>query len=163
MDYHIQALIYNPSKVIYIEPIKPENIDSFMPHRPLTVVELRDLIKKGEAKDPLIFLEAVMNGQDPRKLSSIYELIMEIDEFSGGEVCKEDWNEIVDHIMTRFKYSTVSMGDSMNASKTLAEYLHPKRKQVEITGSASGVGSVPDNPLSEEEIYLFREKFNDEY
>lgn len=134
-----------------------------MTQPPLTIEELRGLIKKGEAKDPLIFLESVMNGQDPREYSTLYDLVMEIDEFSNGELTKEDWNEVVDHIMTRFKYKTVSLGDSINASKTLAEYLHPKRKQVELTGSGSTTGSVQDSPLTEEEIHLFREKFNDEY
>jgi hypothetical protein len=93
-------------------------------------MDLRDLINKGEAKDPLVFLESIMNGQDPRRLSSIYELVNEIDSFSNGELSKSDWSEIVAHVCDRFKYHTVPLGDSLAASKTLAEYLHAKRKQV---------------------------------
>ncbi len=134
-----------------------------MPHKSLSIKDLRDLIHEGEAKDPLVFLEAVMNGQDPRRLSSIYELIMEIDAFTNGELSKGDWNEIVDHVMNRFKYHTVTLSESITASKTLAEYLHAKRKQVEVNGGNSGSASVQDNPLNEEEIELFKEKFNDDF
>jgi len=130
---------------------------------PLSIKDLRDLINKGEAKDPLVFLESIMNGQDPRRLSSIYELVNEIDSFSNGELSKSDWAEIVDHVCDRFKYHTVPLGDSLAASKTLAEYLHAKRKQVEITGSQEGTIDPSNNPLTEEEIELFREKFNDEF
>lgn len=134
-----------------------------MQHRPLTISQFRDLIKKGEAKDPLIFLESIMSGQDPRKLSSIYELIMEIDDFSDGEVSKEDWHSILDMVSTQFRYSSVSINESVSASKTLAEYLHPKRKQIELTGDSSGGASVQETPLTEDEIELFKEKFNDEF
>lgn len=133
-----------------------------MSKRPITVDELRDLINKGEAKDPLVFLECVMNGQDPRRLSDIYKLVLEVQDFSDGEPSAEDWAEIVDLVIQRYKYYVVSMGESTNAAKTLAEYLHAKRKNVEISGGASS-GSVANDPLTEEEILLFKEKFNDEF
>jgi len=134
-----------------------------MSNKPLTILQLRDLVNQGECTDPLVFLEAVMTGQDPRKLSSIYELIMEVDSFSDGDVSKDDWHEILDHVITRFKYSTVSMADSMNASKTLAEYLHPKRKQIDINGTTDSAGDPSSHPLTEDEIDLFKEKFNDDF
>ena len=134
-----------------------------MTHKALSIEELRSLINKGEAKDPLVFLESVMNGQDPRNLSSVYELIMSIDDFTNGELEKSDWAEIVDHVSCRYKYNTVSLNDSLGATKTLAEYLHPKRKQIEIKGDGSSEGSVADNPLTEDEVELFKEKFNDEF
>lgn len=134
-----------------------------MSHKPLTVKDLRELIHEGEAKDPLVFLEAVMNGQDPRRLSSIYELIVEIDSFSDGDISKSDWYEVVDLVMNNFKYHTVTLSESIAASKTLAEYLHAKRKQVELNGGSSGTTSAHDDPLTEEEIELFKEKFNDDF
>lgn len=133
-----------------------------MSNRPVTVEELRSLINKGEAKDPLIFLEAVMNGQDPRRLSDIYKLVLEVQDFTDGNPSSEDWAEIVDIVIQRYKYYTVSLGESTNAAKTLSEYLHPKRKNVEISGGASS-GSVNNDPLTEEEIELFKEKFNDDF
>ncbi len=134
-----------------------------MQRQPLSIEDLRSLINKGEAKDPLVFLESIMNGQDPRRLSSIYELVMEIDNFTDGDLSQGDWAEIVDHVSDRFHFHTVSLNESITASKTLAEYLHAKRKHVEIKDNSSGSGSVQDNPLTEEEIELFKEKFNDDF
>jgi hypothetical protein len=133
-----------------------------MPQNQISVEDLRDLINKGEAKEPLIFLESVMNGQDPRRISPLYELIEEIDNFTDGNISKSDWNEIYDLVRKDYKYHTVSLNESMNASKTLAEYLYPKRKQVDIVDGTNSSGSSAA-PLSEEEIELFKEKFNDEF
>ena len=133
-----------------------------MARTPLKIEELRDLIHKGEAKDPLIFLEAVMNGQDPRKFSGIYKLILEIDSFTGGDITPADWSELIDYVINHAKYNPVSLGESTNAAKTLSEYLHAKRKQVEkIDVDLATNGS--STPLTEEEIELFKEKFNDEF
>lgn len=134
-----------------------------MSHKPLAVKDLRELIHAGDAKDPLVFLEAVMNGQDPRRLSSIYELIVEINSFSDDEISKTDWNEVVDLVMNNFKYHTVTLSDSITASKTLAEYLHPKRKQIELNSEGYEIASAHDDPLTEEEIAVFKEKFNDDF
>lgn len=129
----------------------------------LSIEDLRDLIHKGEVTDPLVFLESVMNGQDPRELSSIYKLVMEIDSFTNGDLSKDDWAEIVDHVISNFKYNTVTLSESMTASKTLAEYLHAKRKQVEVNSSDKSNISPHAHPLTEEEIELFKERFNDEF
>lgn len=134
-----------------------------MPHTPISIEQLRDLINKGEVTDPLIFLESIMNGQDPRKLSRIYELACEIDDFSTDHISKEDWNEMFELIFNNYKYYSVSLTESVNASKTLAEYLHAKRKQVEVTGNTNGAADPANHPLTEDEIILFRERFNDEF
>ena len=128
----------------------------------LSVEELMELIHTGEAKDPLVFLESVMSGRDPRGISSIYRLVMEIDKFSGGDVSKTDWYEVVELVKNDFKYKPVTLGNSIIASKTLAEYLFPKRKQVDLS-DGSGNASGNNNFLSEEEIELFKEKFNDDF
>lgn len=134
-----------------------------MKHKPLTVEDLRELINKGEAKDPLIFLEAVMNGQDPRQLSRLYKLVTDIMDFSDGEPDPSDWAEIVDLVLGEYKFRPVAIGESITAAKTMAEYMYAKRKQVD-TGGGSGEGaSVHNNPLTEEEIELFKEKFNEEF
>lgn len=128
----------------------------------LSIKELRSLISKGESKDPLVFLESVMSGQDPRATSRIHELVMEIDAFSGGEPDPEDWREIVEYVQDHMMYKTVSISESMAAGKTLAEYIHPKKKHVEIS-ETNNSASIQDDPLTEEEIELFKEKFNDEF
>lgn len=133
-----------------------------MSQKSLNIEQLRDLIHKGEASDPLVFLESVMNGQDPRNLSGIYKLLTEIDNFTNGDIEKSDWNEIMDYVFDHARFKPVSISESHSAAKTLAEYLHSKRKQVEVTTTSSD--SNPSNdPLTEEEIELFKEKFNDEF
>lgn len=127
----------------------------------ISIVDLRERILTGELKDPLVFLEALVVGYDPRKTSGIYDLIMEIDSFSGGAPSKQDWAEVVDYANKFHKFQEVSLSDSFNASKTLAEYLHPKRKQIDISDTSS---SDPNkDPLTAEEVQLFREKFNEAY
>ena len=50
--------------------------------QPITIEDFRAFIHKGEASDPIVFLESIVTGQDPRRISKIYDLIMDIDEFS---------------------------------------------------------------------------------
>ena len=128
----------------------------------LTIQEMRDMIHKGELKDPLVFLESVMCGHDPRQVSDIYKLVLEIEEFSDGPPSSSDWADIVDVVTTRYKYHTVSLADSNGAAKTLAEYLHAKRKHVELNGGLTQ-GSAATEPLNEHEIALFKEKFNSNF
>jgi len=130
---------------------------------PLTIEELRELINIGEAKDPLVFLEAVMNGQDPRRKSTIYTLIMDIQDFTGGDIGPSEWAELVDHVITNYKYKEVSLSESSGAARTLAEYLYAKRKQVDHSGGSAGKYDPAQQPLTEDEIELFKEKFNDEF
>jgi len=134
-----------------------------MKHKSLTIDELRDLINKGEAKDPLIFLEAVMNGQDPRGLSRLYQLVTDINDFCDGNPDPSDWAEIVDTVITDLKFRPVNITESITAAKTMSEYLYAKRKQVDTGGGTSGTGDAHNDPLTEEEIELFRERFNDEF
>ena len=134
-----------------------------MGNKKLSISDLRDYIKTGEMTDPLVFLESIMTGQDPRCLSSIYELILEIQDFTNGDIGPGEWAEIVDLVQDRYKYKAVSLTESTSAAKTLTEYLHPKRKQIDI-GDANADGAYAGNhPLTEEEIDLFKERFNDEF
>lgn len=133
-----------------------------MSHKPLTIDQLRELIATGEASDPIVFLESVMNGQDPRRINKLFELVNELHAFSGGEPTPADWLELVDFVNTHLKYSTVSITESIGAAKTLSEYLHPKRKQIDIGGEGGAKGGAAVD-LTPEEIELFKEKFNDEF
>lgn len=112
--------------------------------------------------DPLDFLRAVTAGYDPRSVSKIYELVNEIDNFSDGSPSKSDWAEVVDHVNQYHKHKAVTVAESLTASKALAEYLHPKRKQVENIDK-SNANQAYNDPLSEDEILTFKEVFNDEF
>lgn len=128
---------------------------------PLTVDQMRVLINKGELQDPLIFLESVMCGQDPRQLSHIYRLALDINDFSGGEPSREEWDELFQQIEKKLKYQEVDFKASSQAAKTLAEYLHAKRKQIETFTSNSL--DLASQPLTAEEVELFKERFNAEF
>ena len=129
----------------------------------LSIPDLRDRIHAGEAMDPLVFLESVMSGQDPRRLSKLYDLVSDINDFSGGNVCKEDWQEVVEEVSKYHKFVQVSISEYHGAANTLAQYLHPKRKQIELNGALGSGQDLNSSPLSEEEIELFKERFNDEF
>lgn len=133
-----------------------------MTTKPLTIAELRNRINAGEGKDPLVFLEAVMNGQDPRSISEVFKLAQLIQEFSEGEPTPADWAEIYQLICETAKFGVSSIGESITGAKSLAEYLHPKRKQIDVNG-IGGQGTAEVTELTEEEIELFKEKFNDEF
>lgn len=113
--------------------------------------------------DPLIFLEKIMSGFDPRKYSGLIELVNSIDEFFGdGDIPNKEWKELCNLVRTDYKHAIVCSKDSLRAATTLAEYKHSKRKSLEINGNLSS--NDPNNSsLTEKEIKLFREKFNDEY
>lgn len=126
----------------------------------ISIEKIRELIHSGEISDPLIFLESVMNGQDPRCLSEIYILVCEINDLTGGQVSGTDWADICDLVYKKYKYQSVSLSESTSAAKTLSEYLYAKRKHVDING-ADDKGKNSSPPLTEEEIKLFKEKFNE--
>lgn len=130
-----------------------------MPNK-ITIDELRDLINKGEATDPLIFLESVMNGQDPRGLSEIYKLVCEIDEW-GSLPTRHEWEDLVGMIRAQCKYSLVSLSESTAAAKTVAEYLHSKKKSIE-TIEGNSEGSI-GKPLNEKEIRAFLKIYESEF
>lgn len=128
----------------------------------ISIEELRSRIQSGECSDPIVFLESISRGEDPRKTSLIYDLVNDINDFSDGFPCKSDWEELTKLVNRHYKYEKVSVGDSLSAAKTLAEYLHAKKKQIDINQSDKSVDSS-SQPLTEEEIILFKETFNDEF
>jgi len=134
-----------------------------MSNQPLTVEDLRGLINKGQAKDPLVFLESVMNGSDPRQISRLYKLVTDIHDFSNGDPDSSDWAELIDIVLADYKYRPVGLGESITAAKTVAEYLYAKRKQIDTNGGNNSGSDPGSNPLTEEEVELFKEKFNEWY
>ena len=132
-----------------------------MASKKLTVVEMRRQIKEGEAKDPLAFLDAIMNGQDPRESSEILQLVQDITEFNDGDIPREEWQELLIMLNYGGIFKQVNLDSSFAAAKTLAEYLYPKRKQIDTGDSSTALAS--DNPLTESEIDIFKARFNEEY
>jgi len=115
-----------------------------------------------DVKSPLEFLTSVMNGRDPRSLSTLYELAVTINELSEGKPTATDWSEIYELIVGTCKYREVDLRESINASKTLSEYSHAKYKPVDKSDHLL-TGNWVNEALTENEIALFKEKFNSEY
>ena len=126
----------------------------------LSIDEFRDMINRGETSDPLVFLDSLMNGQDPRGLSKVYELALNIEEFSDGEPSDFEWEELFSEIKKACKYSIVSLSESSAAAKTVAEYVHAKRKSIE---NIDGNAIAPVSTLTKAEIRAFLKAFNDEF
>lgn len=127
----------------------------------LTIEQFRGLIHEGKASDPLIFLESVMNGQDPRHHSDVYKLALDIDEFSEGAPSPGDWDELFDLIRRECKYYPVSLSESASAAKTMAEYLHAKRKSIEHNDGSNSLAQV--EPLTDDEIRSFLKIYEEEF
>lgn len=130
--------------------------------KPKTIEEIKELIHDGKCVDPLLFLESLVNGRDLRELSKIYLLIRDIEELAEGQPTKEEWSDVVDLVMTSYRYAEVPLKQSIDAAKTLAEYLHPKHERKQ-SGINSGENEQHVTKLTEEEIILFKERFNDEF
>lgn len=132
-----------------------------MPKKPIDVDQYRRLVSQGKLMDPLIFLESLVQGNDLRNASMIFELVMEIDEDTGGDPGKDDWDEVVQVVRRYYKHESVKISASQRAAETLASYIHPKVKPDD--GNSNNVGEQKLPELTEDEIIIFREKFNDEY
>lgn len=126
-----------------------------------SIEQLRELIYEGEASDPLIFLESVMNGQDPRRFSDVYKLALDIEEFSDGVPSPDEWFDLFEQIRLVCKYKTVTLSESTSAAKTVAEYLHAKRKSLDINTGAEGQTQIEE--LRESEIKAFLTIYEQEF
>ena len=91
----------------------------------------------------------------------MYQLALDIDDFSGGCPDKDEWAEVFDKIRTLCRYKTVSLSESTTAAKTIAEYLHAKRKQVE-TKTTTGEQGQPVE-LTDAEIEAFLNIYEGEF
>ena len=125
----------------------------------VSIDELRGRIHDGECSDPIVLLESLVAGVDPRRTSELYDLIEEISDFGFPD--DSDWQSILNLVRGKFKYDSVSISESHSAAKTLAEYLHSKRKQIDINTNNSEEASVPE--LTELEIETFKQVWNDEF
>lgn len=124
----------------------------------LNIEQYRKAVAKGKLKDPLIFLDGIMNGEDLTEKSALYEFISELE----GLPTEDEFDYIVKLVRLHLKYDAVKVSDRLRAAERLAEYLHPKLK-TEEKASSRVESDDSFTPLKEEEIILLREKFNELY
>lgn len=131
----------------------------------LTIEKYRKAVAAGTLKDPLIFLDGIMNGSDLTEVSEIYEFVGDICAFNEeGMPTDAEWKKVVTLIRERMRYDVVKVSDRLRAAERLAEYIHPKLKTEESGASkVQKEGGGEFTPITEEEIVMLREKFNESY
>lgn len=111
--------------------------------------------------DPMILLVALANGKDLTGESLLYKRILEHEEANGEEPPDQDeWIAMAEQIKELNRYIPVDDKVKMQAQKTIAEYMHSKKKSVEITNNTA---EVKVTNLKPSEIRRFARHFNKEY
>lgn len=111
--------------------------------------------------DPVTLLQGFANGQDLRTHNIIYEMVLELESKYGDELPDVwDYDELIELIKNEYRFLPVERGISKDAAKTLLEYMHNKKKAVEVTDKSAG-GSITD--LTKAEIRRFERVFKNEY
>lgn len=123
--------------------------------------QISALCEKLKVPEPINFLTRIMAGQDPRCMSEVLELALELEEkYPVGQI-PDDWDyrELIELIKSRYTFKPVTIKESQDAAKQVLEYTHPKRKQIDHSGN---IGNAPDvTSLTEEEVELFKAKFDE--
>jgi len=132
------------------------------------VEEVDDVCLETGTPSPGAFLATVMAGEDPRPVESeLFKLVKRIAyrDLMGGDPfpSKEEWLELVSIVLGSDAYVKTPLDASMSvrAAEKLMDFLHAKMKAVELSGATTHLVKV--EPLTAEEVDLFRERFNDEF
>lgn len=107
--------------------------------------QINKICEKENSPTPLEFLTSVMNGKDPRRVSTVYKHLLDLEDLNGDEPPDQyEWLELVELIKNEYRFSIVEIGKSQDAAKQLMEYTHPKRKAIEktITNKASSTSKI---------------------
>lgn len=111
--------------------------------------------------DPTILLVALANGRDLTEDSEVYRLLKEHEEEFGDEPPDEfQWVEFKDAIKRSLQFAPVSETTKFQSQRTLAEYLHNKKKSVEVTDKSQQAAITS---LSSREVRRFKRIFNKEF
>ena len=114
---------------------------------------------------PIVFLKTVMDGKDPRKNSNIYKHLLHIENLYGVDTPPPagsyEWAEMVDMIKMEYQGAPVTLQESSAAVKQLAEYMHSKKRNIQIKSDVNITNEV--TTLTKAEVILFDKKFNSKY
>lgn len=121
--------------------------------------KIKEICNENGLIDPVELLTGLSNGVDLRKNGLVYAWLLDFEEEEGDDLPSlEDWFELKSLIKIECRRLPVSMAESLAAQKALIEYMHSKRKAIDITTSIKGEGVV--TPLTLKEIKKFNRKFN---
>lgn len=121
--------------------------------------KVEEVCKEHQLLDPTRLLIGLTNGVDLRKQSAIYKWLIAFEEqFGENEAPDEiEFEQLKEIIKEEAKYAFVTLDQSLTAQKTLLEYMHPKKKSVDLTANVS---STAVTPLKASEIRRFKRKFD---
>ena len=121
--------------------------------------KIKEICVKNGLVNPVEILTGFSNGVDLRKKAQIYAWLIEFEEDEGDNLPNvDDWLELKNLIKQECRHYPVSMAETLSAQKTLIEYMHSKRKSIDVTTSTKGDGVV--TPLTLKEVKRFNRKFN---
>lgn len=124
---------------------------------------INNLCKQTNTPLPAEFLASVMAGIDPRKEEgSLYKLVNRI-ALSGKRPNKEQWETICEIILSTDAYmkDRVDSATSIKAAEKLIEFLEPKLKAVELSGTLNH--NVAVVPMTKEQVKQFKEFWKEQY
>lgn len=145
---------------------RPAKAPSELDMEGLSDVEMKiaEMCKDTGTPMPLEFLTKIMGGQDPRKNSHIYKHLLQIEaQFGPGVPPPEGswhWDDMVEMIKNDYQEAPVSLQESQSAAKQVAEYVHSKKRNIQVHAE---VTNIDVTPLTAREIILFQEKFDGRY
>jgi hypothetical protein len=113
--------------------------------------------------DPVTLLLGTANGCDLSSRSTVYEKALDIEEqLKNGQVDEFAIMELISDVKAHNRWRPVSDQQQTAAQKQLSEFLHGKKKNIDIDAKVSTV-SQDVKPLSKREIRNFRKAFNKDY
>ncbi|PHS61205.1 MAG: hypothetical protein COB09_18630 [Thalassobium sp.] len=122
-----------------------------------------DMCEETGTPMPLEFLATIMSGRDPRRNSNIYthlKLIQDHYQDDAPPSHSHYWEDLVYMIENEYEEAPVTLQESQAAAKQIAEYVHSKKRNVQVSGELT-VQKV--QPLTSKEVRLFQKKFDSRY
>jgi hypothetical protein len=124
---------------------------------------INNLCKQTNTPLPAEFLASVMAGIDPRKEEgSLFKLINKI-ALSGRQPTREQWEMVCDIVLSTDAYmkDRIDSVTSIKAAEKLIEFLEPKLKAVELSGTLNHNVSVA--PMTKEQVKQFKDWWKEQY
>lgn len=119
---------------------------------------VEDACKNAGIPTPIEFATQLMAGKDPRNQSMIHEMVLDIQ--SMGDLPDEaEWAELCEVIEVQYRYRPVTLEISEKANKQLMEYMHSKKKAIELEVN----GGIELPPMTQEDMEIYEEWFDENY
>jgi hypothetical protein len=113
--------------------------------------------------EPGLFLAHIMAGFDPRGGGQLYQYLHRLRTKIGDKrPTAAQWERICFLLDLTPNFEPLDLGTSLGAAMRLMDYLHPKQKAFEVSGSLGTVAATVEN-LTKAEILEFKKLFEKEF